>query len=104
MKVLDDVWDRVKKRLDDSAVFLAVLLILGALGASRGRGAITDVVKEEIAPVQRQANENTQKLVHQADDVHELGKDVRELYMSQRTGRRSERLEAPFPDHDGGEP
>lgn len=105
MKLLDDVWANLKKRVDDSSVMLAILLVLGGIVALRGREVVASVVDEQIQPVRRQADENTQKLKFQADDIHELGRDVRELYRVMPRVRDSARLEAPFPAHaDGGAP
>ena len=105
MKLLDDVWAKLKKRIDESFLTLVILLAVGVIAGFRGRDTVAGVVDEQIQPVRRQADENTQKLKFQAEDIHELGKDVRELYRVVPRVRDSARLEAPFPTHaDGGTP
>lgn len=113
MKPFEELWDWLKKRMSDSTLMLGVLLVLGAIAATNGREVVVAVVKDEVAPVRRRVDEHdtrlaehAQKFLHQSDDTHELGKDVRALYQTVLTRQRQERLEAPFPvvAHDGGVP
>lgn len=73
--------------------------IVQAVRADAGAAAS----KADVVARRLEQHEKESAAVHLEirDDVHELQKDIRELYRVVRDGRRSERLEAP-PRQDGG--
>lgn len=72
------------------AVFFAAFFALEARAEKR--------LEERVGPLE-------QRQAEQQSDMHELGKDFRELYRVMPRIRDSERLERPFPVHvDGGVP
>lgn len=105
MKLVDDVWAALKKRIDESAATLVVLVLLGLLVGFKGKETLAGVVDEKLEPVLAKDKQQDQQIHFLAEDGHELGKDMREIYRVMPRVRDSDRLERPFPSHfDGGTP
>lgn len=103
-KPLEDAWAWLKSQLNTNAPVLAVLGFLVLLAGAWGRQAIVDVTDDRVQPVRVQVEKLSKAQDRYEDDVHELRKDVRELYRVTPFVRPSPRLEAPLVVHDGGEP
>lgn len=95
--------------LDDYKVFAASIATIVAVAFAvffklEARGQ--EKVDAGVAPIEKRLTAVEGAQLRQAADTHELAVDIRELYRSQKTGRRSERLEKPVPPLpavDGGE-
>lgn len=94
-KPIDDAWAWLKTQVSTNTLMLAVLGFVVAIGGAWGRAAIDETIERKLRPLETKQERYEQ-------DVHEFAKDLRELYRVTPWVRRSERLEAPFPDHDGG--
>lgn len=101
-KPLEEVWTWVKAQIGDKAALLVAGASFLLIGMAWARTEVRDANKEEIESIQREQERQRKAMERYEADVHEFAKDLRELYRVSPT-RRSERLEKPFPDHDGGE-
>lgn len=103
-KPLEQVWGWLTRKLGENAAVLVILLGLAVLVGFKGRDKLEEISDERVQPVRRQVDEHEQRLRHHAEDLHQTELDIRELYKVLPTIQRSERLEHPWPGHDGGEP
>lgn len=101
-KAAEEVWGWLKQQLGDKAVLLIAFTAFVGFGVAWARSNMRDMVQDEMAPTQRQVDEHERRMAHYEEDVHEFAKDVRELYRV-TPHDYSDRLEKPFPGHDGGE-
>lgn len=107
-KPLEQLWVWLQRQLGQNAavllLFAGLLLVVGAKGSDKLEEIATKKAGEQVDPVKRQVDEHEQRLKHHSEDLHQTELDMRELYKVLPTIRRSERLEHPWPSHDGGEP
>ncbi len=103
-KPTDDVWSWVKQQVGDKAVLLAAFAAFVGFGMAWARSTVAEAAEDKVAPVRAANAVMAKKQDRYEEDVHELAKDVREIYRVMPSRRmKSERLERPFGDHDGGE-
>jgi hypothetical protein len=103
-KPLDDLYTWLKRQVGASTVLIIVFGVALIWIALRGRDALAAIADERIQPVREDVGKLKAAQDRYESDVHEFGKDLRELYRVSPIVRRSDRLEQPFPDHDGGAP
>lgn len=100
----DEVYAWLKRQIGARTVVIIVFGCALIWVALRGREALAAIADERIQPVRDEVGKLKAAQDRYEEDVHEFGKDLRELYRVSPIVRRSDRLELPFPAHDGGIP
>ena len=103
-KPLDEAWAWLKGQLGDKAAMLIAGASFLGIGMAYAHNLVRDTAREETEPLRIEQARMRALQERYEDDVHEFGKDLRELYRVTPWVRQSPRLEAPFPAHDGGTP
>lgn len=98
-KAADEIWTWVKQQLGDKAALLMACAAFVGFGVAWGRSFVGDV-----DAVKRQVDEHERKIAHHEEDLHQVELDMREVYRIMPRTRDSDRLEHPWPGHDGGDP
>lgn len=90
-KPTEDLWAWLKFQLSDKGALAIAVAAFVLLGTSWDAHAVA-----------RRVEAVEKKQDRYEEDLHEFAKDLRELYRVMPRIQDSERLERPFPVHDGG--